>query len=147
MSSYAPAVTCFGSVGSASTISQTLIDMIPTTLSTLAFGYSGAPYKQVTLPRRFLQPRSSSTEPSDTKNGFYAEVYSNDRHASSASSWFDIWAAVVSINSLCVSEGKAGFARLQQRLKVKVDRAYRPPPGLVMGGSAGNATVSLMAEE
>ena len=103
-----------------------------------------APNVQVLLPRKFLQPSSTGSS-EDTKEGFYAMLYSTDRLVSSASSWFDVWAAVISTNALCMSEGKAGNATLQGKLRVKVDRIYRPPSGLTIGGSVGNATVSLVA--
>ena len=147
MSSYQPAVSCYGSVGQATTVAQSLIDMVPTTTDEQTFGYSGAPNVQVALPQTFLQPASKGYGPSDTKNGFYATLYCTDRRKSFAAHWFDVWAAVISINTLCVREGHAGKAKLQGALQIKVDRSYKPPPNSILEESAGNAPASLVNSE
>ena len=138
VSSYQPAVTCFGSTGKATTVDQSLIDLIPTTAAIQVFGYVGAPNVEVILPKTFWQPYRSEVA---SRSGFYAQINVNNRLMSFDSRWFDVFAAVVSINTLCVRNSKAGIARLQGGLSVKVDRRYRPGSDSIdISGGGLNAT-------
>ena len=57
--------------------------------------------------------------------------------------WFDVWAAVASINMLCVKNHRAGIARLNDGLSVKIDRTYTPPSDVGNGEPAENAIKSV----
>lgn len=127
MSQYKPAVTCYGSVGRASSITQDLVDLIPWDYTNKIFGNINAPRVEVILPKIFNQPPVRN--PSATgvnKVGFYVKIDVNNRRLSFDARWFDIWAAVISINTMCVRNQKAGLARLSTGLTVKVDRVYAP---------------------
>ena len=52
--------------------------------------------------------------------------------------WFEIWAAAVSINALCVAQGKAGKVTFPSGLEVKLDRLYGPAGGI--GPISANVT-------
>ena len=122
VSSYKPAVDCYGSIGKATTVHQSLIDQIPTISTYQVFGHIGAPMVEQILPRVFRQ----AYVPGDaSKAGFYVQVDTNDQLLSFDARWFDVWAAAVSINTLCVRNNQAGIAMLQGGLIIKIDRIYK----------------------
>ena len=134
MSLYKPSTTCFGSAGARSA-SQDLIDQIPTSLDNLIFGHAGVPSVDVVLPKVFHQ-LSPPSPPLPPGIFFYCRIYHSDINVGVTLRWFDIWAAAVSINAMCVRQGKAGVATLKGDLKVNIDRE---PIRL----AEGNRTVAL----
>ena len=67
---------------------------------------------------------------------FFCRVYHPDINVGVTLRWFDIWAAAVSIDAMCVKQGKAGVTRVKDDLKVQIDRDYIRLP-------EGNRTVAI----
>ncbi|KAL6720913.1 hypothetical protein ACLMJK_000012 [Lecanora helva] len=131
-----------GYVGNlATTANQDLIDQIPTTFKTERFGYGRAPRADVLLPRTFRQRFKQDPQ---TRRGFYVSVFADNKHISVDTRWVDVWAAVVSINTMCVRDrSSAGKVTLRGGLQVKLDRSYRPPPDVGSSEPEGNSTDSV----
>lgn len=111
-------MTCFGSVGAARTISQALIDAIPTNYTLQQFARRGVRGADVVLPRTYYDPWAERP-----RYSFYVKI---DRvgYTPVTGRWFDIWAATVAINALCVRNGRAGRALTDGGLVVRLDRKY-----------------------
>ena len=56
--------------------------------------------------------------------------------------WVDVWAAAVSINTICVGRRQAGVVRLPGGITVRLDRVYDPMSG---DGSVSSNVMGSMA--
>ncbi len=137
VSGYKPAVTCYGPVGAAWTASQALIDMLPTTYNEQVFAPVGTPGAEVILPKTYTQPRSA-----ELLTRFYVNIRMM-RGSAVTGRWFDLWAAAVAINILCVKNGRAGRATVEGGLLVRVDRQYGKPGEVVSGSSNSSSFVDI----
>ncbi len=135
VSAYNPVVTCYGSIGAPRTAGQALIDAIPTTYNQQLFAPAGVPGAEVTLPRAYYQPRAAGV-----LARFYAK-FETTRVTAITGRWFDLWAATVAINVLCVRNGRAGRAWIDGGLMAKIDRKYLESGEIVYESSNGSSVV------
>lgn len=75
--------------------------------------------------------------------GFYAEISTIILSKAIMSRWFDLWAATIAINAMCVRLGKAGTAGIDGGLVVKVDRSYKPPRESDMVPESFNESIAV----
>ena len=61
-----------------------------------------------------------------SQRGFYVKVNTEEPGKIVVARWFDIWAAAVAINTMCVPYGAAGIAIVANNLEVRLDRRYNP---------------------
>lgn len=135
VSAYRPIVTCFGSVGAARTMSQALIDAIPTDYTLQRFARLGVRAVDVVLPRTYYDPWAERPP-----YRFYVKI-DTVAYTPVTGRWFDIWAATVAINALCVRNGRAGRARTEAGLVVRLDRKYESPGEVVSEGFNGSSSI------
>ena len=79
---------------------------------------------EVILPRNFLQ----------TDGSLFVKVDTTDQSKSYRSRWYDVWAAVVSVNTMCLRHQKGGIANLYPGLNVVIAR----PGSTVQSGAGGS---------
>lgn len=135
VSAYEPVVTCYGSIGAPRTVDQALIDVIPTTYDQRLFAPAGVPGAGVIVPKTYDTPG-----PMGLLKKFYAK-FETMQGRTVTGRWFDLWAATVAINVLCVRHGRAGKAWLYGGLVAKVDRSYVEPGGIASETSNDSSVV------
>lgn len=128
-------MTCYGSVGAPRTAGQALIDVIPTTYNQQSFAPAGVPGAEVIFPRTYYTPR-----PVGLQSRFYA-TFDTIQGRAVTGRWFDLWAATVAINILCVRNGQAGKAWIDGGLVANVDRSYVGSVEIVSESSNGSSVV------